>query len=105
MKRQAVLTTAPDFHVPLRALRSLACNTQAEKDSSEDKNGTKRKYLSVLKNLKALHSGLRPTGHSQPYLNLPLCGPLSFQAWLGNPRAEEEPREDVHDDEIDYLAG
>ena len=64
-------------YAPLRALRlpGLDGNTQAEGDSSEDKYETKREYLSELKNLKAPHSGLRPTGHSQPYLNQPPCGP------------------------------
>ena len=50
-------------------------NTQAGKNASEDKNETRREYLSVHKNLKTLLSGLRPTGHPQPYLQVPLCGP------------------------------
>ena len=59
----------------------------------------------MLTNLKALLSGLRPTGHSQPYLKLPLCGPLSFQAWQYNPRAAEEQGETMQEDKKDYLTG
>ena len=35
---------------------------------------------------------------------MPLCGPLSLQTWLEHPKAEEEPREDEHEDRRDYLA-
>ena len=70
-------------YAPLRALGlpGLDDNTQAGKDTSEYNHETKRVYLSVLKSLKAPLSGLRPTGHSQPYLKLPLCGPRD--SWLG----------------------
>ena len=80
-------------------------NTQAGKDTSEDKHETKRVYLSVPKNLKAPLSGLRPTGHSQPNLKLPLCGPLSFLAWLHNPRAADEQGDTMQEDKKDYLTG
>ena len=53
----------------------MAGNTQAVKNASEDRNETRREYLSVHKDLKTLLSGLRPTGHPQLYLQMPLCGP------------------------------
>ena len=46
----------------------MAGNTQAVKYTSEDRNGTRREYLSMHKDLKIPLSGLRPTGHPQLYL-------------------------------------
>ena len=72
--------------------------------SSEAKNKNRREYLNDLESLKIPHSGLRPTGHLQPYLKMPLCGPLSLQTKFDRPKAEEEPREEEHEDTQDYLA-